>query len=115
MTAFSENENIFISIIHRIIGMINVFIPFTIDGIINKGTGGKFLMPSVEDIKVFTFNELSENIETVKKIVKKGKKTFSKRNMDALLQDLPRHNSFRYIKEVLLMNILNQYIGHWMI
>jgi hypothetical protein len=73
--------------------------PFTIDRLINRNTGGKFSFPSVDDIKVFTFNELVENIESVKKTIEKGQKTFSKENMEELLTDLPHHNSFRYINK----------------
>jgi hypothetical protein len=97
MVAFSEKNNMFTSIINRIIGMIMVLMPFTIDGTINRN--GKLFLPSVEDIKVFTFNELAENIETVKKIVEKGQKTLLKDNIDELLADLPKHNSFRYINK----------------
>jgi hypothetical protein len=99
MVAFSEENNIFTSIIHRIIGIIIVLVPFTIDWIINKRIGGKLFLPSVEDIKIFTFNELLENKEGVKIIIEKGYKTFSKENIGGLLADLPRHNSFRYINK----------------
>jgi hypothetical protein len=77
MVAFSEKNNIFTSIINRVIGMIMVLIPFTIDGTINRN--GKLFLPSVEDIKVFTFNELAENIETVKRMVEKGQKHCQKK------------------------------------
>jgi uncharacterized membrane protein len=97
--AFSENNNLFTSLIHRIIGMILVLIPFIIDGTINRNAGGKFLLPSVDDIRVFTFNELVENMESVKKVIEKGQKTFSRENIDELLKDLPRHDSFRYINK----------------
>ena len=120
LIAFSEGNNLFMSIIHRIIGMIIVLIPFTIDGMLHKDRGIRQL-PSIEDIKVFTFNEIVENIETVKKIVEKGGKTLSKGNINALLSDLPRHNSFRYINKGSLtgeyfdlarqtLNDLNMYI-----
>jgi hypothetical protein len=98
-TSFSEHNNIFTSILHRIIEMIFVLTPFTIDGIISRNAGGKLFLPSVDDIKVFTFNEVVENVESVKKTIEKGKKIFSKKNMDELLDDLPRHNSFRYINK----------------
>jgi hypothetical protein len=99
LTAFSKDNTLFTLVVHRIIGLIFVFAPFTIDGIINRKAGGKFLLPSVDDIKVFTFNEVIENIEAFKKIITQGQKTFSKKNMDELLNDLPRHNSFRYINK----------------
>lgn len=97
--AFSETNTVFTSLVHRIIGMIFVLMPFTVDGMINRSAGGKFLLPSVADIKVFTFNEVIENIESVKKVIEKGQKTFSKENMNELLADLPRHDSFRYINK----------------
>jgi hypothetical protein len=96
--AFSETNNIVTLIVHRIIGMAFVLMPFTIDGIIHRNEG-KFMLPSVEDIKVFTFNELIENIESVKRTIEKGQKTLSKENMEKLMTDLPRHNSFRYINQ----------------
>jgi hypothetical protein len=98
-TAFSETNTIVTSRIHRIMGILIVVIPFTIDGIVNKRTGGKWFLPSVEDIKVFTFTELLENKEAVKKILEKSYKTFSKENIGGLLADLPRHNFFRYINK----------------
>jgi hypothetical protein len=66
---------------------------------ISKTRGGKFFLPSIEDIKVFTFNELAGNMETAKKIIEKGQQTFTKENIDELLTSLPRHSSFRYINK----------------
>jgi hypothetical protein len=48
---------------------------------------------------VFTFNELVENIEAVNNVIKQGQKNLSKEKIDELLEDLPKHNSFRYINK----------------
>jgi hypothetical protein len=99
MVTFSENSNIFTSIISRIIGSIMVLMPLFVYKIINEHKSARQYLPSVQDLTVFTFNELIENINTVKKIVVSGKGTFSRKNMEELLNDLPRHNSFRYINK----------------
>jgi hypothetical protein len=50
-------------------------------------------------MKVFTFSEIAENIGSIKKVIEKSKRTLSKENIDELKNDLPRHNSFRYVNK----------------
>jgi hypothetical protein len=97
--AFGKDHNVFLMIVSRIIGLVFVLAPFTAAEMISKTRGGKFFLPSIEDIKVFTFNELAGNMETAKKIIEKGQQTFTKENIDELLTSLPRHSSFRYINK----------------
>jgi hypothetical protein len=99
LIAFSEENNVFMSIIGRISGIILVLIPFFIQRLTSENNNVKLYLPSVQDITVFTFNELVENINALKDIVNRGQDSFSKENIDVLLQDMPRHNSFRYINK----------------
>ena len=96
---FSEDNTAFMSIRGKIIGIVMVLIPFYIQRLTSESKYRKFYMPSVQDISVFTFNELAENINALKEIVVKGQESLSKENIDGLLKDMPRHNSFRYINK----------------
>jgi hypothetical protein len=96
---FAENNTAFVSIRSRIFGVLFVLIPFVIHRISSGNKNKKFHLPSVQDITVFTFNELVENITNVKEIINKGRESLSKENIDELLKDIPRHNSFRYINK----------------
>ncbi|MDR0453062.1 MAG: hypothetical protein LBH15_08470, partial [Treponema sp.] len=97
--AFAERDNILASLASRVIGLMLVPIPFIFNKLISENRDGRSYFPSVQDLSVFTFNELVENIAAVNKVIKEGRKNLSKKNMDALISDLPRHNSFRYINK----------------
>lgn len=96
---FSENNNAIVSFINRFIGIIMVLAPFWIDeGIFyRKSFCSKF--PSVQDITAFTFSEIKDNMNNIKEIISKAGKNLSKERLNELLQDIPRHNSFRYINK----------------
>jgi hypothetical protein len=96
---FSEENKAFMSIWSRFVGVIIILIPFIIHKISSENKNKKFYLPSVQDITIFTFNELAENIINVKKIINTGMDSLSKENLDELLKDMPRHNSFRYINK----------------
>jgi hypothetical protein len=99
MIIFAENNNIFDSLISRIIGIILVPMPFVINKLISESKNSKSYLPSVQDLTVFTFNELVENIEAVNNVIKQGQKNLSKEKINELLENLPKHNSFRYINK----------------
>jgi hypothetical protein len=96
---FSENNNAIASFINRFIGIIMVLVPFWIDeGVFyRKSFYSKF--PSVQDITAFTFSEINDNMNNIKEIISKVGKNLSKEKLSELLQDIPRHNSFRYINK----------------
>jgi hypothetical protein len=97
LVIFPPDNTLFGSIAGRIAGIIFVLVPFSVKEIFSKNKNIKFYLPSVQDITVFTFNELTENIKNIKDMVEKGKTSLSMENIGGLLQDIPRHNSFRYI------------------
>jgi hypothetical protein len=99
---FSENVNTIPSVIYRIIGLMLVPMPFIVGHLFSEIKNNNF--PSVENMKVFTFNEIAENINSVKRIIEKSQRTLSKENIDELKNDLPRHNSFRYVNKGSLAN-----------
>ncbi|MDR1443579.1 MAG: hypothetical protein LBI94_01755 [Treponema sp.] len=96
---FPGNANSFISIIGRATGSILALMPVFISRMVLESHNIKSYLPSIQDLTVFTFNELVENINNVKQIIEKGQKNLSKGNINEFLKDLPRHNSFRYINK----------------
>jgi hypothetical protein len=99
MVIFPEGNTAASSVFSRIIGLALVPPPFIFNKLISENSVGGAYFPSVRDIHVFTFNELVENIGGVAKAVKQGRENLSKKNIDALIESLPRHNSFRYINK----------------
>jgi hypothetical protein len=94
---FSEHIGGVSAIIYRIVGLLLVLMPFFIRNLFSDIRNRNF--PSVEDIRVFTFNEIVEGVASVKGVIKKGRRTLSRENIGELTSDLPRHNSFRYVNK----------------
>jgi hypothetical protein len=67
MIALPEKNNIFASLTGRIIGLTLVPIPFIFNKLISENGGSKSYLPSVQDLSVFTFNELVENVTVINK------------------------------------------------
>ena len=99
LIAFAENNTAFMSFSGKITGILLVLLPFVIHRLASESKNAKFYLPSVQDISVFTFNELVENVKALREIAAQGQKSLSKENIDSLLKDMPRHNSFRYINQ----------------
>jgi hypothetical protein len=99
---FPEDVGLFQSIIGRVIGIIFLVIPFVLDKLVSMSNPGYF--PSVKDIGTFTFNELKENAGKIKDMISRSGKSLSRDNLNEIITDLPRHNSFRYINKDSLTN-----------
>jgi hypothetical protein len=99
MVIFVKNNNTFDSLVSRIIGLVLVPMPVIISKLLSENKDSKSYLPSVQDLTVFTFNELIENIAVINNVIKQVQKNFSKENIDEIMKDLPRHNSFRYINK----------------
>ncbi|MDR1575188.1 MAG: hypothetical protein LBS37_04205 [Treponema sp.] len=99
LVIFPENTNMLNSITGRMVGLIFILAPFIINRIFSENESKNFYLPSVQDITVLTFNEMVENINKVKEVIEKGRASLSKENIDELLKDIPRHDSFRYINK----------------
>jgi hypothetical protein len=94
---FAENVSGIASIFYRLVGLMLVPVPFIAGHLFSEMRGSNF--PSVEDVSVFTFNEIAESADSVKKAIEKAHRTLSKENIDELRNDLSRHNSFRYVNK----------------
>ncbi|MDR1429153.1 MAG: hypothetical protein LBI85_02595, partial [Spirochaetaceae bacterium] len=66
LITFAENAPPFISLRSRIVAIVLAAIPFIIYGMTLGNKNIKRYLPSIQDLTVFTFNELTENINSVK-------------------------------------------------
>ena len=97
LVTFAENNGVLESLFGRFVGIVIVLIPLIIHRLFSENKNARFYLPSVQDMTVFTFNEITENAALIRSLIAKGRKSFSRENLDELAKDLPRHNSFRYI------------------
>ena len=84
----------------KLFSVIVMIIPFALERFFIVNKYASFYMPSLQDISTFSFNEVKYNKEKIISAVKgvqKLKNTVSMENMEEIIGDLPRHNSFRYI------------------
>jgi hypothetical protein len=89
----------FDSVRERLVGLVFALMPFVINRVFSENKNKKKYLPSVQGAAVLTFNEIIENVNKIRETIKKGQTSLSKNNIDELLKDIPRHNSFRYINK----------------
>jgi hypothetical protein len=99
LRVFAQDNTPSESIRSKILGVLIVLAPFVIYWIAYGSKNAKNYLPSIQDMTVFTFHEILDNINSVKGMVNKGYKTLSKENINELLSNIPRHDSFRYISK----------------
>ncbi|MDR2939889.1 MAG: hypothetical protein LBV08_06140 [Clostridiales bacterium] len=87
-------------IFNKLFSVAGVVAPFVIERFFIVNKYSYFYMPSLQDISSFSFNEVKHNKEKIISAfdnVKKLGKRVSVENIEEIITDLPRHNSFRYI------------------
>ncbi|MCL1905869.1 MAG: hypothetical protein FWG06_02545 [Clostridiales bacterium] len=85
---------------NKIFSVAGIAIPFVLERFFIVNKYASFYMPSLQDITTFSFSEARNNKEKVVSVVKGIQKlggSVSPKNLEELVADLPRHNSFRYI------------------
>ncbi|MDR1571928.1 MAG: energy-coupling factor transporter transmembrane protein EcfT [Clostridiales Family XIII bacterium] len=98
LVVYADDSGPFASTAGRLISAVMVLAPFIAGKMVPANRANSY-MPSVQDITVFTFNEMAENAASVKAAVEKGRRSLSKKNLEEIVKDLPRHNSFRYVNK----------------
>jgi hypothetical protein len=78
-------------------GIILVMIPYQIEKLFLLKNIFQKNLPSIQDLTVFSFNEIRENSKEIINIVNKTSNSLSKDNISEIIKDIPRHDSFRYI------------------
>ncbi|MDR0424479.1 MAG: hypothetical protein LBH39_03340, partial [Clostridiales Family XIII bacterium] len=74
--------------------------PFWVERLFTSRNYTQFYMPSVQEVTTFTFNEIKENTEKIRSVVEtlnKSGNVLASDHLNSILNDIPRHNSFRYI------------------
>jgi predicted nucleic acid-binding protein len=94
---FGEHKNIFFEFGSKLFGLALIFIPFSAEKIFTRYNIPELYFPSIQDITVFSFSELKQNTKNVINTINKFSNNISKENIDEIIQDIPRHSSFRYI------------------
>lgn len=84
----------------KIFSIISLLFPFVIERFFIVNKYASFYFPSVQEITTFSFNELKENMDKIISVIediKKAGNSLALENIEKIITDLPRHNSFRYI------------------
>jgi hypothetical protein len=94
-----EDINSFVQTISRGFGVAFIAMPFFVELSFEYKNFANVYLPSVQNIEIFSFNEIKEYTEDVLNSIKKLNKKLSKENILEIMQDIPRHSSFRYIND----------------
>jgi hypothetical protein len=84
----------------KLLGTAILFLPLVISRYVSAGKYSVFYLPSIQEAAIISFSELDAGIDTVKRTLDRlhqAGRSMSSENLKAVLGDLPRHDSFRYI------------------
>jgi hypothetical protein len=84
----------------KLFGIIVIFISPAISRYVSAGKYAAFYLPSVQEAANISFYELNSGVDAVTGALEKLRragKSMSADNLKAIIDDLPRHDSFRYI------------------
>jgi hypothetical protein len=101
IAVFAADDPIWIEeFARKLLGTAILFLPLVISRYVSAGKYSVFYLPSIQEAATISFSELDAGIDTVKRTLERlhnAGKSMSKENLKAVLSDLPRHDSFRYI------------------
>lgn len=95
-----SNISLFAVYFNKLLCTTFLSVPFLIEKIFTVKKYVDFRLPSLEELYVLPFAQLRQMESSVgTKIdgIKKAKQSFSKRNIEEIITDLPRHSSFKYV------------------
>jgi hypothetical protein len=84
----------------KLFGTAILFLPLAISRYISAGKYSVFYLPSIQEAATISFSELNSGVDTVRRALERlhhAGKSMSAENLKTVLDDLPRHDSFRYI------------------
>jgi hypothetical protein len=96
----TDTSILFEQFARRLFGTAILFLPLAISRYINAGKYSVFYLPSIQEAASISFYELSAGLDTVTGAfsrLRQAGKSMSSKNLKSILDDLPRHDSFRYI------------------
>jgi hypothetical protein len=91
----------------KLFSVASIIFPFSVERFFIVNKYSSFYFPSMEEISTFGFTELNHSFDKIHSLIAGMKKTgtaLSPDNLGAIVVDLPRHSSFRYINNGTLTN-----------
>jgi len=88
--------------LRRLFGVAILFLPVVISRYVSAGKYAVFYLPSVQEAATISFSELHSRLNSVRRtagVLQQAGKSVSPENLRTVLDDLPRHDSFRYIND----------------
>ncbi len=87
-------------LLRRLYGMIIMVLPMIVSRYISVGKYSQFYLPSLQDIETVSFAEVQARTRSLQSMIDflgVTRRRLTKKNIMAITEDLPRHDSFRYI------------------
>ncbi len=84
----------------RLFAVLIALLPLGVNRYISVGKYAQFYLPSLQDLSAVSFAELkngADSISNAVELLEKAGEGLSPENLRAVAEDLPRHDSFRYI------------------
>lgn len=101
LVIFDMSEtNLIMVYVRRLFGTVLVIFPWIIERVFTSRKETSFTVPSVQEMSTISMNELKENKERITDTIENLKKTgqvLTTDNINEIITDLPRHDSFKYI------------------
>lgn len=97
---FAENAPFFEQTFRRLFGVLMLLLPLVVSRYISVGKYSHFYLPSIQEIATVSFAQLHSNSDLIISAIDgfdKVGKSLSADNLKTIIEDLPRHDSFRYI------------------
>lgn len=95
-----SNISLFSLYLNKLLCTTFLSVPFLVEKIVTVKKYVDFRLPSLEDFYVLPFAQIKQmenKVETRVGELRKAKKSFSRKNIEEIITDLPRHSSFKYV------------------
>ncbi len=99
---FAEQAPFYEQPFRRLFAVVMVLLPLAVSRYVSVGKYSRFYLPSLQDLSTISFAELKNGAASITKAVEtieRAGESLSAENLRAVAEDLPRHDSFRYINE----------------
>ncbi len=99
---FAEQAPFYEQPFRRLFAVLVILLPLWVSRYVSVGKYSRFYLPSLQDLSTISFSELksgADNIAKTMETIEKAGESLSAENLRAVAEDLPRHDSFRYINE----------------
>lgn len=99
---FVEEGTFYDQPFRRLFGVLLILVPLVVSRYVSVGKYAQFYLPSLQDLSTISFAELQRGRERTARqaeTLKKAGKSLSSDNLKDVVEDLPRHSSFRYIND----------------